>query len=194
MSNKATNMISIRSDVYPELSLSSKKSVSGVPTVLYVNSEGNIQEIEEARNKSVMAKLVTKPEMPTMNNVTAPKMPPVVSAEPNIAYVSEPKMSNIPLTVPGTRTMPSELTVLPGSKGVSDVVVSEALEEMVPAQPVGSQRGGNFGSFVQAAGPAALLLGAYAAFGRTRSSGLPPAHRRTRRRQRSKKSKTRRHH
>ncbi len=166
MSNKATNMISIRSDVYPETSLAAKKSVSGVPTVLYVNSEGNIQEVEESRDKSVMADLLTKPE--------------VLNA--NMATTSAAKMSNIPSTIPGTRTMPSELVVLPGSKGVSDVVVSEALEEMVPEQPVGSQRGGNLGSLVRAAGPAALLLGAYAAFGRTRSSGLPPARRRSKKR------------
>ena len=176
MSNKATNMISIRSDVYPETSLAEKKSVSGVPTVLYVNSEGKIQEVEKSRDKAVMANLVSNRPETSATEMANTNM------SVNSASATEGMTNNaMAPVVPGTRTMPSELSALPGSKGVSDLVVSDALEEMVPEQPVGSQRGGNFGPLVRAAGPAALLLGAYAAFGRTRSSGLPSARTRSRR-------------
>ena len=200
MSNKQTNMISIRSDVYSESELAKKKSVESVPTVLYVDSQGNIQEIEDARNKARMSNLVSsglssspseKVEMPpamatsqmmdegltsvnmnrNMEAVPAPPIQPNMTIQPMKA-TSPTQMSNIAPTVPGTRTEPSRLNILPGS-----VIASEP----VPEQPIGVQYGGNLSGFVQAAGPAALLLGAYAAFGRNRSSGLPPATRRRRR-------------
>lgn len=164
MSNKQTNMISIRSDVYPESSLASKKSVSGVPTVLYVDSAGQIQEVEESRNMPVMKNIV-KNGTPA-NVVPAP-------TEPVMEDLPDGDIAAVATSIPGTVTRPSELNILPGS-------ISESLKEMVPPQPTGVQNGGNLSTLIQTAGPAALLLGAYAAFGRTRSSGLPPATRRRR--------------
>ncbi len=209
MSNKQTNMISIRSDMYPESSLSEKKNVEGVPTVLYVNSEGRIQEVEDARDKERMKTLVasgslsnTKPTLPSLPALPAMNIKPTASpslnvtapAAPTMPSISEtmmPSMSEstaavspiIPPVVPGTKVEPSALNIIPGSS-VSNIGVSDAMQSMVPEQPAGAavQQGGNFGGMIRAAGPAALLLGAYAAFGRTRSSGLPPATRRRRRR------------
>jgi hypothetical protein len=209
MSNKQTNMISVRSDMYPELSLSEKKSVEGVPTVLYVNSEGRIQEVEDSRNKARMTALVTTPRpstTPTMPAISVkpltnlPPLPPV-SARPSPATAPAMGMSNvslspvIPSALPGTKVEPSALNIIPGGS-VSNILTSEAMQTMVPEQPVGSavQKGGNFSGMIRAAGPAALLLGAYAAFGRTRSSGLPPASRRRRRsasRRRSRRGRSR---
>ncbi len=187
MSNKQTNMISIRSDVYSESSLANKQPVESVPTVLYVNSQGKIQEVEDSRNKTRMSNIVSSGSPSEKVG-----MPPAMATsqmtgveEVNIKMASgtqQPALTNIAPTVPGTKTEPSRLNILPGS------VVSPS--EPIPEQPVGVQYGGNLNGFIQAAGPAALLLGAYAAFGRNRSSGLPPAtRRRGRGRRRSRRSR-----
>lgn len=174
MSNGRTNMISIRSDVYPETSLAAKKDVSGVPTVLYVDAAGTIQEVEESRNMEVMSNIVK-------NGMS---QAPVSEPKPSMAAVA----TN---AAPGVVTEPSNLAILPGT---STIVVSEELKKEVPEQPANVQMGGNLGALIRTAGPAALLLGAYAV---ARSSGLSaPVRRRsgTRRRVRFSRRLRRRSH
>jgi thiol-disulfide isomerase/thioredoxin len=179
MSNKQTNMISIRSDMYSDSSLAEKQPVESVPTVLYVNSEGAIKEVEEARNKTVMANIIktgtpvasesATESFPVPETPDAVEMPPATASSilPSEDVASVKPATNYTVTVPGTTVEPSKLNILPGQTS------SE-----LPEVPKTNQMGGNLNGFLQAAGPAALLLGAYAAFGRTRSSGLPPATRR----------------
>lgn len=185
MSNKQTNMISIRSDVYSDSSLAEKQPVESVPTVLYVNSEGAIKEVEEARNKTVMANIIKTGSAIAPVSAIAPAPSPVApdaaaTASSMLPSENVASVTNYTVTVPGTTVEPSKLNILPGQTS------SE-----LPEVPKTNQMGGNFNGFVQAAGPAALLLGAYAAFGRTRSSGLPPATRRRRGRGRVRFSRRR---
>jgi hypothetical protein len=56
--SKATNMISIEAPVYQASPLAAKKEISSVPTVLYVDEKGKIQEVEDARNKTLMSNIV----------------------------------------------------------------------------------------------------------------------------------------
>lgn len=169
MSNGRTNMISIRSDVYPETSLAAKKDVSGVPTVLYVDAAGQIQEIDESRNMEVMSNIVKNGMSPSP--ISEPK--PIMSQPSSVS-------------IPGTVTEPSELAILPGT--TSNLFVSEALKKDLPEQPANVQMGGNLGTLIRTAGPAALLLGAYAA---ARSSGLSAPTRRRRGRGRVRFSRRR---
>lgn len=172
--NRSANMVSIQADAYDQTSLKEKAPVSAVPTVLYVDNSGKVVEVEEARDMNKMNTLITqKPATPTAIDLPEIEMPPVASPVIPAAIMPQPLSQPKPnLTVELPKTEPSELNVVPALP-ISTMPVTE------PAAQVGGsrQRGGDpmsaFLLAAQQAAPAAVLLGAYAAYGRARrSSGL----------------------
>jgi thiol-disulfide isomerase/thioredoxin len=55
---RKSNMITVRADIYDKTPMSEKKQVSSVPTVLFVDKDGQISEAEEPRNMSVMSNAI----------------------------------------------------------------------------------------------------------------------------------------
>lgn len=170
---KKANLVSMEAGVYQETPLAAKKSVSSVPTVLFVNKEGHITEGKDIRNEPMMniaiAHGVTEEQVSSEKlTVDSPIFTPYPSKNMSMSRAtSEPP-------TPGSRVSPSPLPA-------------------IPAQPVPSpQVGGSpWAAFLSAAArqaaPAAVLLGAYGMLPRNnRSSGLGAPRRQTR--------KTRRRH
>jgi hypothetical protein len=178
---RRANLVSMKADVYDKTPLSAKKTVTGVPSVLYVDREGHVTEAEDIRNQ------------PLMKNV-------VKTASPN----AEPKEPSSDLfrpspPAPAAPAAAAEIKPVMPPPPVLPVAGSEAREsalEPLPAQPVPyMQNGGNpwaafLMSAVRQAAPAAALLGAYAALPK-RSSGLPAARRGSRRK--TRRASRRRH-
>ena len=207
---RKANMVSMESDIYQELPMASEKPISGVPTVLYVNPQGDIEEVETPRDKKAMTQMIRSPASSVPSSLLSmpssmPSMPSVnssmPSSMPSSTTVSEPRPmlppanSNFFKSIPSERPSYSELrtenSIIPGT------MFSENPLAATPANPIPSevqenqknqknQKGGDpFSAFLlaaaQQAAPAAALLGAYAALPAKRSSGLG-APRRTRRR------------
>ncbi len=164
--DKRANMISMEADTYQQTPLSAAKPVTSVPTVLFVDKEGQISEAEEPRNMTVMSNAVRY-------GVPEPEAAKIPATPPSSLFASP---------VPGTMISENPLPVLPGS--------------VSPSQLGGhrhNQQGGNpWAAFMMAArqaAPAALLLGAYSQIRKPRrSSGLPAISRKTRRRRASRRS------
>ena len=181
---RKANMISMEASTYQQTPLSQKKSVSGVPTVLYVNKQGEIVEIDTPRDTEKMTEVIRNSPRPEFTKVLpgpSPMMPKPMTPGPSPMIIS-PKPMSAPMMpkpmsfspksmVPGTEIINSPLKPLPatgGRRGGSR----------------GGSRGGNWNALMvaaQQAAPAAALLGAYAAFPMQRSSGLGPATRKRRR-------------
>jgi hypothetical protein len=175
----------MEASVYDQTPLSEQKSVSGVPTVLFVNKEGRITEAQEPRNRNVMATAVTKGVSEKEAATEA------VSGDNLVRAVTELEGDEEITSVPTPASTPIVGTEMPAGTEIRPNPLN-----VLPAQPVrssGVQYGGNpWAAFLQAAAqaaPAAVLAGAYAiskARRRTvRSSGLPAAIRR--------RSRSRRH-
>ena len=89
---RTANMISMESDVYQSTPMASKKEISGVPTVLYVNSEGEITEAPEPRNKPHMTEVVrTSDPTNAMRTPTTPLRPTALPQPQPLPKLSEPK-------------------------------------------------------------------------------------------------------
>lgn len=167
---KRTNMISMEAATYDQTPLSEKKSVNGVPSVLYVNSSGQISEASNIRDKTAMTNIIK-----TGSNIPSAPVPAptAVTSEPAEPVV-KPK-TNIALTaIPGVTISENPLRPLPGTPEPTNILTGG-----------GRQMGGSpWAAFLlaaQQAAPAAALLGAYALVPHKRSSGLGKA-RSTRRR------------
>lgn len=178
MKDKRANMVSMEASTYDKTPMSEKKQVSGVPTVLYVDKEGQISEVSEPRNREVMTNAVKLgvPEPVAASNVVEPALP--VSKAPtenasssteaatavssNLFRVTAPPASSSEMAANVARRV---ATPIPGTQ----VRTSEL--KPLPAEYI--QSGGNpwsaFVSVARQAAPAAILLGAYAV---SRSSGL----------------------
>ena len=162
---KQANLVSMKADVYDKTPLSAKKTVTGVPSVLYVDTEGHVTEANDIRNQPLM-KNVVKSASPE------PEEAPLSS---EIFKPAAPLKAVIP-------------EVQPPAMPIQGSEVRENPLEPVPALPI-QQGGSPWAAFLMSAArqaaPAAALLGAYAALPK-RSSGLPAARRqrRTRRRRR----------
>jgi len=197
---RKANMVSMESQTYQKTPYAEKKSVSGVPTVLYVNKAGEITEARAPRDTTAMTNAVrVSPESDLPTSVITPSASNVViSANPNAQPpTARPLTANsnlfkvteferrtssnrepmVAAPIAGTISSENQLPPVPGA--------------VVPTSPV--QQGGNpWSAFLlaaaQQAAPAAVLLGAYAALPK-RSSGLPaPSQRKTRRRLKFDKS------
>jgi len=81
-------MVSMPSNVYSKTQLASQKPVNSVPTVLLVDSDGSVSEVEDIRNETKMKNLVTEgihipgltTETETETESTEPIMTPVSSS------------------------------------------------------------------------------------------------------------------
>lgn len=62
--NLNANMISMEASVYQNTPMAQKKPVTGVPTVLHVNTSGEITEIADPRNKQKMTDTITERPSP----------------------------------------------------------------------------------------------------------------------------------
>lgn len=189
---RRSNMITVRADIYDKTPMSERKPVTSVPTVLFVDKSGQISEASEPRNMSVMSNAVatgSSEKEAAMNVATTSNTrantrfsddQEVLEA---VRSASAKRESEMPMSapikpiLPGTSVSENPLSPIPATP------VSEVTEE-----PLGVQVGGNpwaaFLASASAAGPAALLLGAYAALPTKRSSGLGPARRSQKRRSR----------
>ncbi len=168
---RRANLVSMKADVYDKTPLSAKKTVTGVPSVLYVNKEGHVTEAEDIRNQ------------PLMKNVVKTATPSPEMEAPAPAPAPEPEENPAPMK-----------PVIPMEPPAMPIAGSEAREsslEPLPALPV--QQGGNpWAAFLMSAArqaaPAAALLGAYAALPK-RSSGLPAARHSSSRRRKTRRTR-----
>jgi hypothetical protein len=172
---KRTNMISMEAATYDQTPLSEKKQVSGVPSVLYVNSSGQITEASNIRDKTNMTNIIK-----TGSNIPSAPAPAPVPIPAPTAKTSEHVVKPIALTaVPGVTVSENPLRPLPGTPEPTNILTGG-----------GRQMGGSpWAAFLlaaQHAAPAAALLGAYSLVPHKRSSGLGKA-RNTRRRRSSRR-------
>lgn len=193
-----SNMVAIQADAYDDTSLSVKAPVNSVPTVLYVNQEGSITEVKEPRNMPNMKSLVVStPPSPNANTSRFPSAPKVnfVPASPASMDLPEPiapspivptaiKPEPVPgVNMPKPVITPSNMMTLEEQESPMNVIPALPVSTMPTSvtQQGGSrqhkQKGGDamaaFLLAAQQAAPAAVLLGAYSAYGRARrSSGL----------------------
>lgn len=169
---RKANMISMEASTYKQTPMSEKKPVSGVPTVLYVNKQGEIAEIEEPRNTTTMKSYIRNtPPAFTQVKQTLPVPNPPMSVQPS------PPVPNQPMSVQPSPPMPMSESPSPTLSGPSTIRTSNSPLKPLPATG-GRHKGGNWSAIISAAqqaAPAAALLGAYAAFPMQRSSGLGPA-------------------
>jgi len=188
---RKANMISVRADIYDKTPLSERKPVSSVPTVLFVDKEGQISEAEEPRNLPVMsnavrtgsseaeAALATTTQTNTrMNEKLTEEVRAAVAKRESEMPMSAP----IRPVLPGTTVSENPLSAMPATP------ISEVSDEPMVNQMGGAyhQEGGSpwvaFLLAARQAAPAAALLGAHAALPHRRSSGLSapsrPVHRR----------------
>ncbi len=192
--------------MYQKSPLAGKKEVTSVPTVLYVDEKGEIQEVEDSRNKTLMTNIVqtAAPPAVAMNvaetapapaptvkmNMAAPAPAPAVKmnmtapapapAPLNMNAMKRTSAPNISAVIPGTEVEPNPLPISAGAT----MSTQEAAMSMMPEQPVPQVGGNALASAIVQVAPVAILAGAYSIFGNRRSSGLPDA-RRTRRHRRN---------
>ena len=206
---RRSNMITVRADIYDKTPMSEKKQVSSVPTVLFVDKEGQISEAEEPRNMAVMSNAVrngsseaeaasdvttatnTKLNSEVAAAIAGNQRARVADTEIAAAVRSStaereaklPKSAPIAPILPGTRVVSNPLPAVPATP------ISEVTEASEPAVlQVGGNPWAAFLLAAQQAAPAAALLGAYAALPAKRSSGLGAAKRDTRKRSRRSRS------
>ena len=229
LKDKQSNMVRVQSSVYNSTPLASKKSVQSVPTVLFVASDGTIEEATQPRNELAMTNAVqmgvTDSASVSVRNTNRGRSDTVSSnANANVnvnlnrslnvnvntrgsmtqtqnqgsntnttnknLFTSE----NITTVLPGTVIQPNPLHPLPGTVIASPTLPSGAMNTMRGGRRNRTQRqhqrGGNpiATAALTAAGPLALLMGAYSALPARknhRSSGLGrPIRSRSLRRQR----------
>lgn len=183
MFGRRIHMISMPSSVYSETPLAQKEEVNSVPTVLHVKPDGEVEVVDDIRNKETIKEIVNQADnsmvtMPVSQVSTGASI--VNSAGPSIVNPAGPSAekktsSNIvPLRISGLTE------IIPGTSSEKNPLPP------VPGTPV--QVGGNpWAAFMAAAtqaGPAAALMGAYSLLPNKRSSGLmnPIRSRKSRRR------------
>ena len=205
---KKAHMVSMEHSVYSETPMASKKSVSGVPTVLFVDPKGGIHEETNIRDESNMTNAITSPESEVtsessdpmiMTNTTESEsddMPmlrtsELASDEDDITEASRfrPAANRKATPYPtGTESEENKLLPLPATPIHTEPMTGGARNQ--------NQRGGDpwsaFVAVARQAAPAAALLAAYgmlpsSSLSTSRSSGLGAAARRRRRRNRTMK-------
>jgi len=201
--DKKAHMVSMEHSVYSETPLAAKKSVSGVPTVLFVGPEGDIHEESNIRDETNMTNAITAPESVVTTNTPrdSPEEMPMLrtselASDENTDDMEPPfNASEYTVASPFRPVKGREATPYPGSE--------ENPLSPLPATPIYTepmtggdrdhhQRGGDpwsaFVAVARQAAPAAALLAAYGMLpAGSRSSGLNTAKKyrsRTRRRTR----------
>jgi hypothetical protein len=182
-------MISMEADTYMGTQMSAKKSVDGVPTVLYVSPSGAISEVSSPRDTATMSTAVERgisdTEAKQLNSGSLTQRPPTPypTTVPSPSYVSSSPMP--------TTEAPNTLHPLPGTP-VSSATMEQRLLQTgggcdggceIPIRQTGGNPWAAFLMAAQQAAPAAALLGAYTMVKKpVRSSGLGrPSRRRTHR-------------
>lgn len=163
MFGRRIHMISMPSSVYSETPLAQKEEVNSVPTVLHVKPDGEVEVVEDMRNKETIKEIVNQADN---SMVTMP-----------VSQVSA-GTSNVNPTGPSTEKKASSNIVPLRISGLTEIIPGTSSEKNplppVPGTPV--QVGGNpWAAFMAAAtqaGPAAALMGAYSLLPNKRSSGL----------------------
>jgi hypothetical protein len=172
--DRKANLVRMKADVYDKTPLSEKKTVTGVPSVLYVDSQGRVSEADDIRNQPLMKNVVK-----TASASPTPAAEPEEIAEPSSEIFRPEEAAPLPLK-----------PVMPAALPIAGSEASENPLEPLPALPVVQNGGSPWAAFLMSAArqaaPAAALLGAYAALPK-RSSGLPAARRRRTRRGRSRR-------
>ena len=177
---KRANMATMEASVFEQTPLSEKKSVDGVPSVLYVDKEGSVSEVTDIRNAANMTQILktgsNQGAVASLDSETLMDLTATASASEPKA-ITAPIAQTVPMIVPGETVSPNPLPALPGT--VSEQLKGGALRRRRQTRRRNAYRqyGGNpWAAFLASAGPAAVLAGAYAALP-SRSSGLPaPQH------------------
>jgi hypothetical protein len=175
---RKANMVSMEANVYEQTPMAAKKSVSGVPTVLFVDKEGKITEGEDIRNTRMMTTAVERGVSETqLNSGSDSSSSSSSGGSSNSMSLSEPP-------TPGSRVRFNPLPVLP-----AETISSPQTGGAYPTLQTGGSPWAAFLNAARQAAPAAALLGAYGMMAHNRrSSGLSAprrSHRRSRRRSRS---------
>ena len=102
---RTAHMISVDSENWEKTPLASKKQVTGVPTVLYVNSKGEITEAPKPRDTSVMTEVV-RTSNPRATSSSEP--PHEMPNQPLIIQMPSQPRQNQPLNQPLKNQMPSQ--------------------------------------------------------------------------------------
>ena len=163
MFGRRIHMISMPSSVYSETPLAQKEKVNSVPTVLHVKPDGEVEVVDDMRNKEKIKEIVNQADN---SMVTMP-----------VSQVST-GTSNVNPAGPSTEKKASSNIVPLRISGLTEIIPGTSSEKNplppVPGTPV--QVGGNpWAAFMAAAtqaGPAAALMGAYSLLPKKRSSGL----------------------
>lgn len=172
---RRANMISMESDVYSKTPFVSKKPVSAVPTVLYVNDRGEIQEVTEPRDMSAMTNTVMTGSLSPSSDVSdfsgvSDSFQPSSSSS-NVSESNSNYNTSYENTASNVVVKHNPLHPLPAS-----TISSEGQKNQTNQK---TQRGGNpWAAFMLSAtqaAPAAALLGAYSMLPTKRSSGLGDA-------------------
>lgn len=184
-SERRANLVHMEAPVYSQLELSEKKSIDGVPTVLFVDKEGRVSEAESPRDERVMTNAVrmgvSEEEAASASSSTASTEP-----ESDSEIFTPVSSTEVPFTssVPGVTMSESELPAIPGA--------------VIPSASV--QSGGSpwaaFLATARHAAPAVALLGAYSLLRKptARSSGLAKGKSRKTLRRRSRRRSDKRRH
>lgn len=175
---RKANLVSMEASTYQKTSLSEKKAIQSVPTVLFIDANGKIVEAKTPRDEKVMSTAVEhgvhEAEASTITE-SPEAMTSITDSEE--VMKSQPGSEDLPT---GTRISENPLIPIPGTPIKSSE--SEKVNQMggyrQGVQVGGSSPWSAFMSMAQQAAPAALLLGAYAL---SRSSGLPATTRKRRR-------------
>lgn len=176
-SGKRANMATMEASVYEQTPLSEKKSVEGVPSVLYVDKEGAVSEVSDIRNAANMTQILKtgsqQGAVASMDAESLMALSSSMSESKAPTSAPEPAASAFPSVVPGETVASNPLPPLPGTTSEQQGGTRRRRRRTQRH----SQRGGNpWAAFLASAGPAAILAGAYAALP-SRSSGLPaPSH------------------
>ena len=108
---RKANMISMEASTYQNTEFSKKKSVSAVPSILYVNQQGEITEAPTPRDTTVMTNAVrVTPESDLPASVVMSANVRKTSSEPK-SMTSEPKPLNMSQPKPLNLTQPKPLNL-----------------------------------------------------------------------------------
>ena len=190
---KKAHMVSMEHSVYSETPMAAKKSVSGVPTVLFVDPQGGIHEESNIRDETNMTNAITTPEVtsdPSNIMTETEEMPMLRTSELEDVTEANPVEKRKATPYP-TDTMSEEnpLSPLPATPIHTEPMTGGAQNQ--------NQRGGDpwsaFVAVARQAAPAAALLAAYGMLppssrSSSRSSGLGAGRRKRRYRTRRNKN------
>ena len=189
---KKAHMVKMEHSVYSETPMATEKSVSGVPTVLFVDPKGGIHEETNIRDEANMTNAITSPSDPTnmiMTDTTESEDMPMLRTSELISDEED--------ITEASRFRPAVTRkATPYPKGNNENPLSPLPATPIHTEPMTggqrNQRGGDpwsaFVAVARQAAPAAALLAAYGMLpSSSRSSGLRAAKKRrshTRRRSR----------